>query len=257
MVDKIKDMLNWLDQYHLKGVTIVFVSLLVLFLIMDNLVMPLVVRLGQGYPVPNINGIPLADAENILDDHGFKCVLEGEKYDRNYPPGYVVSQNPKPNTIVKKGRRIYVITSMGEELIKIPRLVGRSERDAKFMIKSSQLKLDHISFEHSSYYPEGVVAEQSIEENKEVKSGTPISIIISLGQFPDRFLIPDLKGKDLEGAIKRIRKAGLRLGEISYQIEPNLLPNTVISQSIEPLQEVTIGTVIDLVVSSLPEESIN
>ena len=257
MVGKIKNILNWLDQHHLKGFSIVVLILLILFFLIDGVVMPLVVRLGQGYTVPNINGIPLADAEKILDDHGFKCVLEGEKYDREYPPGYVVSQNPQINTIVKKGRRIYVVTSMGEELIKVPRLKGRSERDAKFIIQSSQLQLEHISFEHSSYYPEGVVSEQSIEEDKEVKSETPINIVISLGQFPDRFLIPDLKGKDLEGAIKRIRKAGLRLGEISYQIEPNLLPNTVISQSIEPFQEVAIGTVIDLIVSTLPEESIN
>jgi serine/threonine-protein kinase len=256
MVEKIKNILNWLDQYRLKGVTIVVFVLLVLFILVDNGVMPLLVRLGQGDPVPDLKGISLAEAEKILDDHGFKSVLEGEKYDRTYPPGYIVSQNPKANSIVKKGRRIYMITSMGEELIKVPRMVGRSERDANFIISSAQLQLDHVSFEHSSYYPEGVVTEQSIEENKEVKLGTPISIIISLGQFPDRFLIPDLQGKDLEGAIKRIRKAGLRLGEVTYQLEPNLLPNTVISQSIEPFQEVSIGTIINLVVSSIPDETV-
>jgi len=256
MVDQIKNILNWLERRRLKGVTIALLILLFIFLIMDNIIMPLLVRLGQGDPVPDIQGIPLAEAEKILEEHGFKSVLEGEKYDRDLLPGYIVSQNPKANTVVKKGRRIYMITSMGEELVKVPRIIGRSERDANFIISSAQLQLDQVSFEHSSYYPEGVVSEQSIEENQEVNIGTSISIVISLGQFPDRFLIPDLKGKDLDGAIKRIRKAGLGLGQVTYQNEPNLLPNTVISQSIEPFQEVSIGTVIDLVVSSIPDQAI-
>jgi len=252
-LDRIKSVLDWLEAHHLKNATIILFILFILFLLMDNLIMPLAVRLGQSLPVPDVRRMPLSEAEKILKQYGLKLILEGEKYDKNIPPGYVVSQNPKPNSGVKRGRRIYVMTSMGERLVRVPELKGRSERDAKFIIQSAQLTLDHISFEHSSYYLEGTISEQSIKSGTEVTAGTPISIVVSLGPFPDRFLIPDLKGKDLEVAIKRIRKSGLNVGTITYQTEPDLLPNTVIAQSIEPGSEVSIGTVIDLVVSQIPD----
>ncbi|MBN2092143.1 PASTA domain-containing protein [candidate division KSB1 bacterium] len=247
---------NWLIRHRLKRFTVLLIIILILFLIMDSIVMPLSVRLGHGKSVPDITGRPFAEAEKILADHSFRIILEGEKHDPHYPPGYVVYQNPKPSSIVKNGRRIYVMTSMGERLVQVPRLKGRSERDAKFIIQSSRLILEHISLEHSSYYPEGAVSEQSLQEGKEVKVGTPISIVVSLGRYPDRFLVPDLKGKDIEAAKTRLAKAGLTLGRISYKMESQLLPNTVLMQSIEPDQEVSIGTIIDLVVSQLPGQSI-
>jgi len=244
---------KWLADHRLKNLTYTFLGLFLFYLIVDNIVMPLAVRLGQSLTVPDITRIALSDAEKTLDQFGLKIVLEGEKYDQSIPPGHVVSQNPKANSKVKKGRRIYVMTSMGERLIQVPDLKGRSERDAKFIIQSSRLTLAHVSYEHSSYYLEGTIAEQSVKAGTEVKIGTSINMVISLGRFPDRFLVPDLKGKDLDVAIKRIRKSGLNLGNITYQIEPDLLPNTVISQSIEPGEEVTTGTAIDLTVSQIPE----
>ncbi len=247
---------NWLIRHRLKRLTVILLILLIIFIIMDSIVMPISVRLGHGKSVPDVTGRPFAEAEKILEEHSFRIILEGEKHDPNYPPGYVVYQNPKPSSIVKNGRRIYVMTSMGERLVQVPRLKGRSERDAKFIIQSSRLILEHISLEHSSYYPEGTVAEQSIQESKEVKVGTPISIVVSLGRYPDRFLVPDLKGKDIEAAKTRLAKAGLTLGRITYKLESQLLPNTVLIQSIEPDQEVSIGTIIDLVVSQLPGQSL-
>ncbi|MCI0513140.1 PASTA domain-containing protein [candidate division KSB1 bacterium] len=248
-----QSILLWLEQHHLKRIVLIGGILFVLFLFCNHVVMPIAVRHGQGVSVPAVTARPLAEAEKLLEEDGFKIVLEGEKYDPNFPPGYVVSQTPRAETVVKKGRRIYVMTSMGERLIVVPRLVGRSERDAKFIIESARLVLEHTAYEHSSYYPESVVSEQSLKNGQEVKAGTPISIVVSLGRFPDRFLVPEVKGKDLEAAINRIRKAGLTLGTVTYQTETQLLPNTVISQSIEPEQEVSSGTAIDLVVSQLPE----
>jgi len=250
------DIMSWLERYHLKKLTIIFFWLLIFFLLMDNIVMPIYVRLGQEYEIPKVTGMLYDDAGMILKEYGFKIVLEGERYDSQFPPGYVILQNPLAFTSVKKGRRVYVVTSMGERYVKIPVLVGHGERNARFMIQSAGLVLDHVSYEHDSYYPEGVVSEQSIQPDREVKVRTTINIIVSMGPFPDRFLVPSLIGIDLEVAIKRLQKAGLKLGNVTYQIEDKLLPNTVLSQSIEPDTEVNVGEAVDLVVSKLPEENL-
>lgn len=251
-----KNIMSWLAHYHLKKAVIILFWLFIFMLLMDNIVMPIYVRLGQEYEIPNVTELTYNDAEMTLKKHGFKIVLEVQRYDSRFPAGYVISQNPKAFTRVKKGRRIYVVTSMGERYVKVPVLVGNGERNARFMIQSAGLLLDHISYEHSSYYPEGVVSEQSIQPDREVKLGTIINIIISLGPYPDRFLVPVLVGIDLDVAVKRLQKAGLKLGSVTYQIEDKLLPNTVIFQSIEAAAEVNVGEIVELVVSTLPEENI-
>lgn len=246
----------WLEKYNLKKLFIISFWLIIFLFLMDTIVMPVYVRLGQEDEIPNVTEMAYEDAGLFLNKHGFKIVLEGERYDSRFPAGYVISQNPKAATRVKKGRRVYVVTSMGERYIKVPVIIGNGERNARFIIQSAGLLLDRVSHEYSSYYPEGVVWEQSIQSGREVPVGTGINIIISMGPFPDRFLVPFLIGVDLDVAGKRLKKAGLKLGAVTYQVTDDLLPNTVVSQSIEPDTEVRIGESIDLVVSILNEESI-
>ncbi|MCK5740502.1 PASTA domain-containing protein [bacterium] len=235
----------------LKQLSIFVLTMILIVLIFDKIVMPLAVRHGQGYAVPTITGKKLEEAKQILADHDLKLVVESEKNDNLYPPGFVVTQNPQPKSVVKKNRRIYVVVSIGERQVIVPKLVGRSERDAKFLIESNRLDLENISFEHSTYYPEGVVAEQSLRDSVEVSSGTNISLVVSMGPFPNRFLVPTLAGKDMEKAIMLLQKSGLSIGRIMYQLEESLLPNTVITQSYEPNSEVPRGTAIDLIISKL------
>ncbi|MBN1350219.1 PASTA domain-containing protein [candidate division KSB1 bacterium] len=253
--EKIHSVITWLQRLNLKKPLIILAGLLVFILIMDNIVMPIYVRLGQEYEIPKITELTYSDAELILQDQGFKIVLESQRYDSRFPPNYVISQNPPAFTRVKKGRRVYVVTSMGERYFKVPVLVGKGERDAKLTIQAAGLILDHVSPEHSSYYPEGVISEQSIQPGREVKAGTKISIVVSIGPFPDRFLVPFVIGADLDAAERLLKKAGLQVGSISYQVTDKLLPNTVLKQSIEADTEVFSGERIDLVVSVLPDEN--
>ena len=47
-------------------------------------------------------------------------------------------------------------------------------------------------------------------------------------------------------------EAGLTLGNVTFQVESELLPETTIDQSLEPLTEVSQGDTINLLVSKLP-----
>lgn len=239
-----------------KYVGIIFLFFLVVYLLFDKLIMPAYTRHGQAIEVPDLTNIMYEDARELLNRLDLKIIEEAKKYDTNneFPIGVVMAQNPKPNSLVKKGRRIYVIVSKGEPLIGVPRLMGGSERNAIFTLKNLGLELGEIRYEHSNIQSlAGTVIDQSIPVGKEVKIGTVINIVVSLGQFPDRFIVPNVIGRNLEDAKKIIIQAGLTVGEILYQDEPDLLPETVINQSIKADEEVNQGESLNLLVSKLPD----
>ena len=80
----------------------------------------------------------------------------------------------------------------------------------------------------------------------------PVDLTVSSGRFPDKFIVPDIINRNLKDAKKIIFQAGLTLGSISFELRDDLLPETVISQSVQPNLEVTQGDTINLIVSRLP-----
>jgi serine/threonine-protein kinase len=239
----------------LKGFFSIFVMLVSIAFLMDWIVMPIYTQRGKEVELPDISEMLFEEAEMILKERGLRIVKDREKNDSNYPSGTVIFQNPSPYSMVKKGRRIYVIISTGERKILVPRVVGSSERNAQFILKKSGLTLGEIFYEYSNYFPKGVVCDQSIAENDTVIENTAIAITISNGGLlPSEFVVPDIIGISLDNAKKIIRKAGLEVGEISYEVKREFVPATVISQSINPGEVVTHKQTIDLIVSRLEDE---
>ena len=82
-----------------------------------------------------------------------------------------------------------------------------------------------------------------------VKSSSYLTLGVSKGYTPDFYNIPDVIGKSLQNAKINIIKSGLRVGNIEYEFQPDLLENTVIDQSYTPGLRVTFPASIDLIIS--------
>ena len=230
---------------------------LVLFLLMiplfDYVIMPLYTNKGAERELPDVTEIHYDDAEKVLGDHGFQVIVDHAQHDATYPESTVIYQDPEPFTRVKRGRRIYVVLSRGERLVMVPKVVGRSERDAGFDLNQAGLRLGEVFYEYNDYSSRGIVTQQSRDPDIEVVAETPIDIWVSNGRLPSRFQVPDVIGQSLSSAKRLLRQAGLRVGNIEFEINENLIPETVITQSIDPDSEVNKGTAIHLVVSELDE----
>jgi len=236
---------------------LILLIFLTLFLLFDQILMPIYTRHGQEIEVPDLTNMFYEDAKDLLKQMSLKIVEESKKFDptNTYPIGVVMSQNPIAGSKVKKGRRIYVVVSKGEPTLEMKDLVGKSERNAIFSLNKAGLILKSVRYEHSDVIKAGAVSYQSIPAGTEIKPGTEIELIVSLGPYPDRFIVPDLIGRNLKDAQTLIIKSGLTLGEVSFQIADDLLPLTVISQSLAPQTEVSQGDTINLLVSKLPPSS--
>ncbi|NOX36629.1 MAG: PASTA domain-containing protein [Calditrichaeota bacterium] len=232
------------------------VGFFALVLIMDNLVMPWYTKHGKEYELPDITELPVEQAIDILKQNGFTPVIQDSVYDSDLPPGTVLRQNPLPFSTVKKGRRVYLVVSIGEKPVIMPNLVGLTPQDAKFRLTEEALQLNRTFYDFSEYYPKGVVIAQSVPPGDTLRKGQSVNITVSLGPPPEAQKVPSLKGKSLIAAKKELEVLGIPLGRIDYQYRPDLVPETVVAQSIPAGTPVVEADSINLVVSTdrLPEE---
>ena len=222
-----------------------------LYLLLSFLFMPLFTRHWQGVKVPDVTYLSGNAAVKIVDASGLRFVKASEKYDENYPSGFVLFQSPEAGSLVKKGRRIYLTVGKGKQKIQVPGLVGRSIRDARFILEQSNLKLGNTFFQVDSFFHEGTISMQSIDSLVNVPVGKVIDLTVSLGYEPSVFIVPDLIGKSEEDARLAINRAGLTLGNISFQYTDRLVPKTVINQSRYSGSKVEKGDTLNIVISQL------
>lgn len=220
-----------------------------LYLLFTFLIMPIFTRHWQRVEVPDVTNLSGRAAEKILKKSGLKPVVSEIKYDERMPNGFVVFQNPGGHAVVKKNRRVYLTVSKGKRPIVMPKLVGLSERDARFLINQSQLVIGEVQRTFDSYYPAGVVTQQSIPPQTEVTVGDKVDLVISTGAVGGTVIMPNLIGMKFEEASKVVEQAGLSLGIVRYGDMPAAAPDMVVMQSPEPGTAIGAGQPVDLTLS--------
>jgi serine/threonine-protein kinase len=218
-------------------------------IIADQLIMPYYIKLGDEIEMPDVIEMNIDEARKMLTENGFNVLVKDSLYDANHELGTVIEQNPYPYALVKEGRRVYLSISIGEKPILMPNLFGVSPREAELILETYDLVLRARNYVYSDMYHEGTVMGQSYPPGQEIKAGSKINITISLGKLKEEMQLPNLVGKSLYEARERLRKLGVKIGEVSYLERDNILPETILSQSIEPGTTVTAEDMIDLVVS--------
>ncbi|MBI4428933.1 MAG: PASTA domain-containing protein [Ignavibacteriales bacterium] len=245
-------LIKTLLKYSLVG----FLGFLFVFLLMDNLVMPLYVQQGKITRVPSVLGLPIEEARKVLTESGLDFKETEPKTDKQYPVGTVALQNPLPGTEVKFGRNVYLTVSGGELLVLVPSLRGKSIRDGTFTLERFGLSLGEITYQVSEEFPENTIIDQGIPNGTNVKKGSRIDIFVSQGKSVDRLPVPKVIMKTLSEAERVVVQQGFNVGNITYQVNLDLLPNTVIDQYPRGGELATSGTAIDLFVAKKPDSPV-
>jgi len=206
-------------------------SLFLLLLLADRVIMPTVVHWGKVGVIPDLTGLSLDEATEVLDDKELKLEVTSEVYDPSRPPGTVLSQIPGPNSRVREGRSVKVIVSKGGETVLVPKLQGVSMRQAELLLAHEGLGLGDVSWVASDSFPENVVIASTPSFETPVPQGMSINLTVSVGLEPDSVKVPDLLGINLEESKRILREIGLQLGKIKSKVNDDFLPETILSQS--------------------------
>ncbi len=248
------DLFDKYCEFGIVGKALTWFTLCLLFILFIDLVaMPLYTRHGNEYELPDVTEKNVNEAVEILENSGFIPIIQDSVYDSYYTPGTVVRQNPMPYSTVKSGRRVYLVVSKGEKPIYMPKLVSETLTNARLKLQELGLSVGNINYDYSSTYPyRGVVIWQSVPPGKLIDKNNPVDLTVSLGEPPSSKSVPNLVGKSMGSAIRELEALGLTKEQIlvKYRYQPNLVPNTVVSQSVAtgtPLMDVE---TIELVIST-------
>ena len=224
---------------------------LAIILIFDWFIMPSYVRQDKTLIVTDITGKNLNRALIELETEGYKGVVYDTVYTAHVTPQTVVDQYPVAGAKVKPGRTIRLKISRSEKLIIVPNLVGQSRRSVEIALQQIGLRIDTVYTEFNPDYPKGTVAWQFPKSGDHIKKGMGLQITVSQGLPPDFFQVPQLFGMSMQNAKDLLTKARLKVGKISYKQNEDLVPDTVLDQSIAPGTVLDQTIQVDLVVSIL------
>lgn len=98
---------------------------------------------GQSIIVPNVQGLPLKQAENEFGKKNLKTVVVDSNYVKGMPAGSVLEQKPAGGAKVKIGRTIYLTINTAEiPKVAIPDIIDNSSyRQAEARLRALGFKL--------------------------------------------------------------------------------------------------------------------
>ena len=233
------------------------IGMIVIFsIIAEYLIMPIYTRQNQNRIMIDIKNKHFDDAINILKSENYKYEVSDTLYTNKFQLGTIVDQYPKPNTRVKSGRTVRLKIAQPEKSVAIPNLIGQSRRSAELELNQMGLLIDTVYTEYNPEYPNGTIAWQYPKAGDRRKKGMGIQITVSKGMPPNFFQVPNLIGLSINQAKDLIFKSRLKVGKISYHQDQDLVPYTVLDQSIKNGTVLDASATINLVVSVLDIQDI-
>ena len=134
--------------------------------------------------VPQYIGKSQREAEILLANQGLQMRVGREVYNPKKPEGTIMSGEPQPGKVVRKGRFILVTVSRGEEPIRMVDFSDLTLDQARAIIARHGLRLGQIAEQYHSRVPKGYVCGQYPETGETFRRSDPINLVISRGPQP-------------------------------------------------------------------------
>lgn len=139
------------------------------------------------FALPSFEDEELDQAMEELDKLGLEVGDITYEYSSDVEEGKIISHKPSAGKKVKKGDKVDIVISKGEEPVvetkmKVPSLYGLTIDEARSKVYANELVFDeNVAEEFSNDVEAGKVISQSIDAGAEVEKGTTISIVVSKG----------------------------------------------------------------------------
>jgi len=218
-------------------------------LFLDYFLIPNYVGSNNEHYLPDLRGEYIEKANLQLKSLGFNTEIITISFSIINTPGTVVKMFPRAFTKVKEGRTITLTIAGKMESVKIPNLTDKTLRNAKLEISQLGIGIDTIIYEYDNQISNGNITFQIPTPGKMAKSSTVMTLGVSRGMPPDYYIVPDVVNLSFRKAQDSILRSGLRIGEINYDFQPDLLNNTVIEQNMTPGMRVSFPASIHLLIS--------
>lgn len=201
---------------------------------------------GELVSCPSLIGLKIRDAEKVAEEKGLYVKVIKSDFSKDFPIDYIISQDPNPYVLVKKGRIINVVISSGPPKVLVPDFIGMNFKDAQDLIYENKLLIGKIEEISDPDVGVGIILDQSPSPKTYVEEGTKIDLKISKGVLTQ---IPSLIGLSVDEAKSLIVTSGFNVGKVITKTNPAYPSGIVWDQDPEPLTYGSKDTIIDIVVN--------
>jgi len=165
--------------------------------------------------------------------------------------GYVLSQSPTAEQEVSKGRTVEIVVGSGVAPLTMPELIGATQRMAELKLGDMGLEF-RVLEEFNEEIPKGEVIDQYPLPQAEVRPGSTVEIVVSMGPEHEPITMPNLIGMPLEDAYAALEEFRITVSSVSSAASLQYPENFVIEQSIPAETATESGIEITLTVSEGP-----
>lgn len=210
--------------------TIAFVSItLVLYFILKWL--NVYTKHGETISVPDLKGMNIVEAMDLLDDQGFKYVIDSI-YTDQAEPNSVYEQEPEANALVKENRTIYfTVVSGSAPTVKLPDLIDVSLREAQAILESYGIKVGRLIY-RPDLAQNAVLGIQhkgrDVGKGFVISKGDVVDLILGDGYGNLKVEIPNLIGLSYDEALFVLQGSKLILGAVIFDGTKNDTLNAVV-----------------------------
>lgn len=210
------------------------------------------VRIMTTATVPDVIGLELTEAEQILSRDGLKdtpVYVNSEEY----PAGRVFLQNPEAESVTRKGDTVLLTVSSGPAAMSMPDLQGAPSSEALSMLNG--MGITQITIERAArndFSPDTVVS-QSPEANSPVTKDQAVLLTVSGGET----VVPALAGMTLSEAETVLQNNNLIMNPVLQYVDTDSAEEQglIAGQTPDPDSRVILNTSVSLKVFRCPDIS--
>ena len=212
--------MNLLQRYPLLKhlLYMLAVSLVILFLVFFFI--KIFARQGKEYELPDMRGQALAALEddNPLD---LRYVIIDSLYTPDVDGGTVLQQDPKPGTMIKSRRKIYVtVASYAPADVVLPELSNMSVRSAVSALEAAGLVCGRLRFVDSPY--RNVILDctckgKMVYAGEKMAQGAVVDLTVGIGEGVAATRVPFVIGQIPAKVRRAIRSASLNVGREHFE----------------------------------------
>ena len=239
---------------YMLAVSVVIVFLCFMFI-------KIVARQGKEYELPDLRGMALTqlEEENVLS---LRYVVIDSVYDEEKEGGIVVQQDPKPGTMIKTHRKVYVtVTSYAPSDVVLPELSNMTVRSAVSALEAAGLRCGRLRFVDSPY--RNVILETTsngkmVYAGQKMNQNDVVDLTVGMGETPTGTRVPFVIGQLPAKARRGILSASMNVGQEHFEGVTNR--STAVCYKLNPdytgVTRYPLGTYVDIWYCEATEEDV-
>ena len=160
--------------------------------------------------VPNLVGLSVEEATNVLKSAGLRLVVDKFVASTDIPANQIIVQTPTPGLGARPNSVVTVDVSGGTNTVRVPDVIGDEQSAAVKLLSATPLNfVIDLRAEASDVIETGRVIRTEPLGDTAVPPGTTIIVVVSTGK--SQVAMPNVVGKDGATAATELTNLGLRV----------------------------------------------